>query len=76
MTAHSTTQEHDLEGSVEGVPVFRCHLTAKGGWAFRCTFGKTHSHGAGAGHSAGHCADHRPYGYWLLEPRTTEEALA
>jgi hypothetical protein len=65
---NTTTQEHDLEGSVEGLPAFRCHLTGNGSWAFRCTCGKTHSHGADQGHRAGHCAEHRPYGYWLLPP--------
>lgn len=76
MTKHTTTQVHDLEGSIEGLPAFRCHLTPKGGLAFRCTCGNTHTHGAGAGHRAGHCAEHRPYGYWLLDPHSTAEAQA
>lgn len=71
----NTLENHDLEGSVEGVPAFRCRST-DGGWAFRCTCGKTHTHGIGEGHRAGHCAQHRPYGYWLLEPHAPEEAQA
>ncbi|ANQ84828.1 hypothetical protein dqs_1790 [Azoarcus olearius] len=74
MGQHNTTQEHDLEGSVEGLPAFRCHLTPHGGWFFRCTCNKTHTHGAGEGHRAGHCQTHRPYGYFLLAPNDHREA--
>lgn len=72
----SAITDHDLEGSIEGLPAFRCRITSAGGWAFRCTCGKTHYHGAGEGHRAGHCAEHRPYGYFLLVPRKAEEPLA
>lgn len=60
--------DHDLEGSIEGMPAFRCRVNAAGGWTFRCSCGKTHTHGAGEGHRAGHCPTHRPYGYFLIAP--------
>lgn len=66
----------DLEGAVEGLPAFRCHLTQAGGWAFRCTCGQTHVHGAGEGHRVGHCQSHKPGGYWLLAPIEDQEAEA
>lgn len=67
---------NDLEGCIEGVPAFRCRLTAQGTWVFNCTCGKEHVHGLGQGHRAGHCAHHRPYGYWLLGPASSDETEA
>lgn len=61
-------RDDDLDGSVEGVPAFRCHITATGGLAFRCTCGLVHSHSAEPGHRGGHCPTHRPHGYYLLPP--------
>lgn len=70
-----TSPDHnDLDGSVEGLPAFRCRLTPTGAWAFRCTCGKDHAHGPQAGHKAGHCDSHRPFGYVLLAPASTEKA--
>lgn len=63
----------DLEGSIEGLPAFRCHLTRAGGWAFRCTCGQMHAHGVGEGHRVSHCEQHRPHGYHLLRPLDDEE---
>lgn len=64
---------NDLEGSYEGSPAFRCRLTSEGGWLFVCTCGKTHVHGPGEGHRAGHCKTHRPHGYHLLAPHLQKE---
>jgi len=59
-------RDDDLDGAVEGVPAFRCRLTANGSWAFKCSCGQVHVHSAEPGHRAGHCATHRPHGYYLL----------
>lgn len=75
--AHTTTTpENDLDGSVEGVPAFRCYVNSNCGWSFRCTCGMTHTHGAGEGHRVGHCDSHRPGGYWLLAPNDAKEPHA
>lgn len=67
---------NDLEGGVEGLPAFRCYVNRSGGWAFRCTCGKTHAHGAGEGHRVGHCDSHRPSGYYLLPPLVASQEAA
>ena len=64
----STSTASDMEGAVAGVPAFRCWVNPAGGWSFRCGCGRTHAHGVGEGHRAGHCATHRPHGYYLLPP--------
>lgn len=62
--------DSDLAGAVQGVPAFRCTPTSTGAWRFRCTCGSTHAHGAQPGHRVGHCASHKPGGYYLLPPTT------
>ncbi len=58
-------QGSDRIGTENGRPLYLCHLTPRGGWAFRCECGKVHTHGPVPGHRRPHCGGPS---YYLAPP--------